>query len=320
MLLFIFTCSLSSSAYAQEDTEEGAEETLQLNPKATEPEPVETTAPQSEKNTEATEESTPPPAAPKKAVAVNPPVSTVELFKNDINKFIDKDVINPLMAGTDDFITLTQTDLHPTDKGVMILLPEWQQGVTSPKAINYLRQYLPTQGWTTITLQPIEKPENYPSSAEKLSEKRENNAKSLTEYKEKLLPMMAAVLEKAAEFPGIFVVISEGNNAAMLLDLFQQQQLPMPNALVMLSAHQLTQEDNIAFATKISEVELPILDLYLKRDNNWVHHFAKLRKQYANRELKTYYRQKQLNNFSPGYYPEQELAKAIKGWLVSIGW
>ncbi len=313
LLLFLMT---SMPVLAQE-----TEETLNLNPQ----EPVKEAA---EKKAS---EDTPEPAseegqdnpenkpAPAK-VEVTEPTATLELYENDIKAYLNSDVVQPMMAGPDDFITLLQPDLHPTDKGVVIMLPEWHQTATSPKAINYLRKQLPNEGWATIVLQPIEKPDAYPSRADKKSARDEENEAALLAYKEKLIPMMTAIFEKAQDYPGIFVVVAEGNNAAILLDLFEQQQLPLPNALVMLSAHMLNETDNRSFALQVAESELPILDLYLTSDNTWVHHFVKLRRQYAHRELKTYYRQRQFRSFAPGYYPEQDLRRAIKGWLTSIGW
>lgn len=314
--LSFFACSCS---IAQEQNE-AKEETLNLNPTAPET-PVEkapvTEGEAASKDSAAENASS---TAPALETTIDLPVPERELHETDIKKYLSSDIVSPMLAGTEDFITLTQTDLHATDKGIMILLPEWNQLATSPKAINFLRKYLPTQGWTTIALQPIDKPSLYPSQVEKKVEQREANTKALTDYKNQLMPMMKAVFDKAAGFPGIFVVVSEGNNAAILLDLFEQQQLPEPNAFVMLSAHQLTREDNIAFANNLAMSELPVLDLYLNKDNTWVHHFIKLRQQYAKKELKTYYRQQEFNTFNPGYYPEQELARAIKGWLSSIGW
>ncbi len=318
--LSLFTCTdLYAQEQEQEQNQAESEKTLNLNP--TSPESESDTAPsKNDGSSEQTESDSPASKSPTKTTPVESPISERELHETDIKKYLSTTVVSPMMAGTEDFITLTQTDLHATDKGIMILLPEWHQSATSPKAINFLRKHMPTEGWTTITVQPIGKPSQYPSQAEKKIEQQESDNKALEEYKAQLIPMMKAVFEKAASFPGIFVVVSEGNNAALLLDLFEQQQLPMPNAFVMLSAHQLTSEDNIALANNIAESELPILDLYLKKDNSWVHHFIKLRKQYANKELKTYYRQYQFNTFTPGYYPEQELARAIKGWLNAIGW
>ncbi len=301
---------------AQEKSEIAGEKTLQLNPKenqtVNENNPESTDTEPAENDNESKESTQP--------LTILAPTSEQSIYQSDLEKYVRKGILKPMMVGTEDFITLTQKDLHATDKGVMILLPEWQQVATSPKAINYLRQHLPTQGWTTIVLQPLDKPATYPSQTENANTRAAENQEALQAYQEALIPKMKAVFDEAAQYPGIFVVIAEGNNAANVLNLFEQQQLPLPNAFVMLSAHMLTEQGNISLATQVSETELPILDLYLKKDTQWVEHFAKIRKQYAAKEMKIYYRQRQLNNFAPSYYPEKDLSRAIKGWLTAIGW
>jgi len=312
--------SMPIFSYAQEGDQ--AEQTLNLNPEQAKKNAALATNEQTNTSAQASdkEEGKAGNKDDNNLKEVPAPTPSITLFKQDIENFISKKSVTPMMAGTDDFMTLVEKDLHPTDKGVMILVPEWQQSATSPKAINFLRKHLPTDGWATITIQPLEKPMIYPSRAEKEVERNTENEEAISAYTEQFIPMMAKVFEEAANYPGIFVVVAEGNNAAILIDLFEQQQLPMPNAMVMLSAHQLNEADNQRLALTIAESDLPILDLYLSSDNNWVHHFVKLRQQIARREMKTYFRQRQFKSFSPGYYPEQSLAKSIKGWIASIGW
>lgn len=251
---------------------------------------------------------------------IKPPTSLIEQFKSDIERSISGDLLNPMLAGTEDFLTITQPDAHQTDKGVAILLPEWSQAATDPKAINFLRQHLPDDGWTTITIQPLAKPENYPSTNEKLALAQEENQKALSEYQTKLAAIMTAVMAKAADYPGIFLVVAQGSNGAMLLDLYHQDKLEKPNAFITLSTYLLTEQDNNALAKKMAELDLPVLDVVLRKDVLWVEHFAKKRQKTARKALKTYYRQRELHNFRAGYYPTERLAKEMKGWLTTIGW
>ena len=79
------------------------------------------------------------------------------------------------MAGPDDYLTLVKRYTSANSKGVAILLPEWQQGATNPKAINFLRNALPAQGWSTIAIQPSNKPNNYPSTAITVAEQKKEN-------------------------------------------------------------------------------------------------------------------------------------------------
>lgn len=249
--------------------------------------------------------------------------------KEDLKHYIDADKIKPLLAGPDDYITLITENTTVNNKGVAILLPDWQQGATNPKAINFLRNELPQHGWTTISIQPDSKPETYPSNALNISDQQKENKTIIDEYKIKFGTMINAVVTKASEYPGIVIIITQGSHGAMLIDLFDQKgsnsNNTMPNAVILLSSYILTSnglinEANTAFAKQLAYSELPVLDLYLRHDNPIVLNKAKQRLTLSKREMKVYYRQRQLNNNEMGYYPEQELLTQINSWLKSVGW
>lgn len=211
-----------------------------------------------------------------------------------------------------------------------ILLPDWQQGAVNPKALNFLRKALPKQGWSTISIQSTNKPSNFPSRALKVSEQQQANKTMIDDYKKKLSALINAVMTKSKEYPGIIIIIAQGNHGAMLVDIFDQQSTNQngttPNALILLissyllSSNELLDETNTAFAKTLAYSEYPVLDLYLKYDNPIVLDKTTQRLSIANQELKAYYRQRQINNNASGYYPEKELLVQINGWLKSIGW
>lgn len=265
-----------------------------------------------------------------KTIPVPPPRSLTLQYKDDLKHYLPANNVKPLLAGPDDYITLITENSSVNNKGVVILLPDWQQGATSPKAINFLRKALPLQGWTTISIQPTSKPENYPSSAFKVSEQQQENKIIIDGYKLKLGAMMNAVIAKANEYPGIVMIIAQGNHGAMLVELLAQNNeqatiSQVPNAFILLSSYllasnNLIDETNTAFAKKLAYSEYPVLDLYLRHDNPIVLDKAKQRLALSKQEMKIYYRQRQLNNDAMGYYPEQELLTQINSWLKAIGW
>ncbi len=264
-----------------------------------------------------------------KRITIPLPVSVEQQHKEDLTHYLPTNRITPILAGPDDYITLVDENTSVNNKGVAILLPDWQQGAVNPKAINFLRKVLPNQGWTTISIQPANKPKNYPSKALKISEQKQANKVIIDEYKAKLTALINAVLTKSKEYPGIVIIIAQGNHGGMLVDIFDQQNENQngtaPNALILLSSYllnssKLLDETNTAFAKKLAYSEYPVLDLYLKYDNLIVLDKAAQRLAIANQELKAYYRQRQINNNATGYYPEQELLTQINSWLKSIGW
>ena len=236
--------------------------------------------------------------------------------------FLAENEITKLLAGPNDFITLIKTSTTSNSKGVIILLPDWLQPATSSKAINFLRNTLPDIGWTTLSIQPPKKPENYPSMALKDNERKKQNETSLKNYQEELSQVMASVMKTVQSYPGIFIIVAEGSNSAMLLELYQknEQQVPIPSAVILLSGRMPTNEENSTFAKTLANTEFPILDLYLRLDHPQTIYNAKLRKTLAIKQMKIFYRQRQLSNSSSGYYPQQQLLTTINSWLKSIGW
>lgn len=256
---------------------------------------------------------------------VKKPISLTKQHKSDLNHYLSAEQLKPLLAGPDDYLTLVKKYTSANSKGVAILLPEWQQGATNPKAINYLRNALPAEGWSTIAIQPNNKPDNYPSTAITVEQQKEENKLTLDDYKNKLSTMMNAIMNTAKEYPGIVLVIAQGNNAALLIDLYSQANSQRPNALIMLSSYRDTNQAFIGsvnkdFAKQLATIELPVLDLYLQHDNALVLAKAPQRKALAKQEMKVYYRQRQLNNTATSYYPEAALLSQINGWLKAIGW
>jgi hypothetical protein len=277
---------------------------------------------QEESSESETEEQTS--AATKKTLRSNidivPPIDTLSNKKNDLEHYLPAEIIHPLLVGPDDHTTLVNTNNAISNKGVMILLPDWQQTAASPKGLNALRKNLPDQGWTTITILPPNKPDNYPSLAIDKSAREEENRTIITEYQQQLANIVSAVTDKAKGYPGIIVIVAEGHHAALLLNIYQEELAEQPTALIMLSAHLNDTQANVSSAKSLSLLELPVLDLYLKADNHLVDSSIKLRKKFVNQELKSNFRQMKIYNTRTGYYPSLSLIKAINGWLKSIGW
>lgn len=261
-----------------------------------------------------------------KTVTVPMPVSLAQQYKADLKHYLPKAKVKPMLVGTQEYITLINENTSPNNKGVAVLIPDWQQGAISPKAMSFLQKSLPTQGWTTISVQPNAKPDSFPSTALKLAEQIKENKSTLDKYKVNFTALFNAVNNKAKDYPGIVMIIAQGSHGAMLIELLDSdEELRKPNAIILLSSYVLTgerllEQSNREFAVNLANSEPPVLDLYLKNDNAIVIDKAPQRLAKAKQEMKVYYRQRQLNNTSMGFYPEQVLLTQINSWLKSIGW
>jgi len=251
---------------------------------------------------------------------ISAPVDALTQKEQDLTHYLSAEKFTPMLAGAEDFITIINENTASNQKGVMILLPDWSMSATSSNALNYLQTTLPFQGWTTITIQPPVKPLNYPSRNSKLSLQVEENAKTLLEHQEYLTTMMTAVMEKAKDYPGIFVVVSQGSHAILLANLYSKGKLESPSAMVLLSGYMNSELDSHSYAKTLARSEFPVLDIYLSREHQLAKRDALIRKSQATKEMKVYYRQSQLHNNQVSYYPEKSLLITINGWLKSIGW
>jgi hypothetical protein len=258
--------------------------------------------------------------APKKRSEIFTPINSLLQQEQDLTHYLTAEKITPMLAGAQDFITIINENTASNQKGVMILLPDWGMSAKSSNALNYLQKVLPSQGWTTIAIQPPSIPLGYPSRALKRSIQLEDDAKTLLAHKEHLTELMTAVMEKAKDYPGIFVVVSKGSHAILLANLYSTGKLQSPSAMVMLSGYMNTTEQSLSFAKVLATSEFPLLDIYLSREQQLATSAAKIRKAQAVKEMKVYYRQTELHNNQIGYYPEKALLRSINGWLKSIGW
>lgn len=246
------------------------------------------------------------------------PADLYQQYQRDLKHYFKN--TEDLLVGTETISTLLSESNTANNKGIVILLPDWQQPAINPKSIAFLHNTMPDHGWATITIPPFNKPQNFPSIALEEETRKESDIKAIEVYQEKVAAVCRVVLEKASTMPGLILFISEGNNAGIVMNIVNTPGMLKPNAMVLLSAYQETPAANIHFAQQLAMSDIPVLDLYLKQDNFKVKPSALLRKKQAEKELKVVYRQKQISNFTPSYYPETRLLKEIQGWLKVIGW
>ncbi|GLX82851.1 DUF3530 family protein [Thalassotalea eurytherma] len=247
-----------------------------------------------------------------------PPADYFSQQQDDIKHYLNQ--VTETLIGTQSHALLEQKSNTPINKGTVLLLPDWHDFIAPAQHLAYLAKTLPDMGYTTISIQPPAMPENYPSTAITEEERATQNKALLDDYLRQLQALMVNVMEKAQQQQGAILVATAGSNAGFLMSLYQEAAIPVPQAFIMLSAYQLTDQQDLAFAKAVSESELPTLDLYLKHDNMRVEPSVKMRQKESTRNLKVEYRQYKLNNFATGYYPQENTRKAIEGWLASMGW
>ncbi|MGB0937465.1 MAG: DUF3530 family protein [Colwellia sp.] len=269
-------------------------------------------------------------ASNKASLPTNQNVDKFQQHQGDIGHFLHKDQVDTLLAGPDSYLMLINENTHVVNKGIMVIIPDWEQAVIHPKAPRFLQNIFPQNGWTTIAVYPPAKPLNYPSiTLDKVKQAQENDS-MLSAYTEKLSVLIKAVIKRARNYPGHIFIISQGNNAAIIANILAQNEHAegdefTVDGIILLSSFLHSDENNIdsinsQFANTLAHSDIPILDLTLRHDHLIVQKKADERSVLAKRERKVFYRHRMLNNVVAGVYPEQDLISQIKRWLVSIGW
>ena len=308
-LLFTVT---TTSSWAQESTTAPAQEApAEQNSQQT----VSTAADEQTKESQTPENQA---ASQDQMMSPEVPDYFFEQHSKDIAHYLME--VSSVLVGIESFALLEKKSVTPVNKGIVLLLPDWHDFLSPSQHIAHLAQSLPALGYSTISIQPLAKPQNYPSIALTEVEQAEQNQKIIDDYLQSLEQLMNAVMEKAQQQQGAIIVITAGNNTGFLMSLYHQERVELPQAMIMLSGYQLTQQNNAMLASQLSDSDLPILDLYLKYDNLLVAPNVLLRKQEAQRNLKAEYRQYQLTNFETGYYPQEPMTRAIISWLKAMGW
>lgn len=267
--------------------------------------------------------------------------SDVRLLE-DYQRYHDSGELVILGQGEQTFPALQLDRLTGQGKGIAVLLPDWGRTMTNPDGIGYLRQRMTEFGWNTLAITPptLVLPQNHISpKTEVTPEKQEQSAPEplkprhveewfaknrkqaeMTAYLAQLKYRMERAAEHAQGSPGFFLVIAQGSSAAMLLKLYSDESLPLPDALVTLSAYFPDHELNTELASLMGRAGTPVLDLYSHYDNRWVTDTVMLRRQMAKKFFKLHYRQREL--FGNSYLSDHNplIWREVYGWLTSLGW
>lgn len=225
-------------------------------------------------------------------------------------------------------------------KGVAVILSETQHSLNNQRGLSALAPWLNDMGWVTLHSVAPNWLAMLPSASttEQTTDTSTEDTKPITEAPaaytaantqvetisqqqvQALQQQMQAIANAASQYSGFFLVISEGTSAAWLTQMYSQQQLATPDALVAIGSFWPQQQKNQQLPELIANSPMPLLDIISPWDNRWSYATQQSRKIAAEKALKLHYRQRELI----GQYrdPQQVafLAKQIYGWLTYMGW
>lgn len=281
------------------------------------------------------------------AIKLKKPKSLEYFYQADVAHYFNPDEVKTLLAGDTEFNVLFQDDMTGRPRGVALLIPDWSQGASSSRGLDFLRTNLPNYGWVTLSMSvpdshlpvfdtgPVKSPDadkdgsqeedaNTPAPKASQALVRVEPARFIDEqymaqYELQMKMRMQALISEAENYQGYFIVIAQGSSAAVLASLYAKSELKEPEAMVLLSAFmpdvKLTQKMNL----DIAQNPIPTLDIYQTLGVSWAAKNIKLRKKLARKHFKVSYRAKELFGDISYHNQNHRLLRSIYGWLSSLG-
>lgn len=269
--------------------------------------------------------------------------STIPLFANekdqqlltDLQRALMPDKVETLLAGEREVALLINESTTPITKGVAMLLGETGYSPLSQHSLAPLSQLLNQYGWVTMIMpaptagffndQPTAEAQQTPPPSEEQTIHPKQGLPGIVPqdfelHQQQLLMQLQAVVQRTRQYPGFFLVIAQGTTAAWLSKLYSEQQLDVPDAMVVVSPYWPDRQYNEQLPEFIAKTEFPILDIYSPWDNKWSLETYSQRKIAATKGLKLHYRQRELIGQAIDAEQYQLLSKEIYGWLTHMGW
>ncbi|MGN5191699.1 DUF3530 family protein [Aeromonas veronii] len=186
--------------------------------------------------------------------------------------------------------------------GLAILLPDWQRS----GQLWQLTRDLGQLGFDTLLLLPSPQQTELDPAAEK---KAKNSDAFRKQFAERISKLADAKLQEG----GFKLILAQGTGAAWTANLIASEQLPAPDALVLLDGFFPNQQSNQTLAKQVAQAAIPTLDLYQEDGGRWPLLAAEARKSESRRSNKLNYRPYALMEL-------EETPTRIQGWLNHLGW
>ena len=266
------------------------------------------------------------------------PWSTV--VSSDLSRLMPQDELKPLLAGDTEFLSLYREHMSAQQRGVVLIIPDWQHLPTNNDGVNFLRTQLNDLGYATLAMtvpdidwQAVPAETENAQSEPADSNQTDNNESSaaplkapvhvdaiaqisnaiIDNYKLNLIARFNALYQSALNEDGKIVVIAQGASAALLLEHYGEFPNTDIDAFVSLSSYLPNTERNQQLNAIISTISPPLLDIYYSIDNPDLLLSVADRKRWVKRHSKYDYRQREL--FGLRSQQHERLTKEVDGFL-----
>ncbi|MBE0350592.1 MULTISPECIES: DUF3530 family protein [Pseudoalteromonas] len=275
------------------------------------------------------------------------PTPWSSLVTNDIQHFLPSDEVRTLLAGDDEFISLYRQSMAPTQRGIVLIIPDWQDVPTNNAGINFLRKQLNDIGYATLAMtmpdidwHPADMAMPEPSDNSETESTTQNNQQAdsappaqtqqaphfvtgkpniseavLDDYKLKLIARFNALYNSAMDEGGNIIVLAQGASAGLLIEHYASFPNNELNAFISLGSYLPNSIRNQHLNATLSTISPPLLDIFYSEGNPDTLQSVNDRKRWVRRNAKYDYRQREL--FGTPTEPEQHerLLKEVDGFL-----
>lgn len=193
---------------------------------------------------------------------------------------------------------------HDSDNyvGLVILLPDWQRS----GQLWQLTRELGRLGFDTLLLLPSPQQTELDPAAEKKQQ-------VIDDFRKQFASRISKLGDAKLQEGGFKLILAQGTGAAWTANLIASEQLPAPDALVLLDGFFPNQLSNQTLAKQIAQGSIPTLDLYQEEGGRWPLLAAEARRSESRRSHKLNYRPYALMDL-------EETPGRIQGWLTHLGW
>lgn len=193
---------------------------------------------------------------------------------------------------------------HDSDSylGLAILLPDWQRS----GQLWQLTRDLGRLGFDTLLLLPSYQQAELDPAAEK-------KQKTIDAFRQQFAERIVKLSDAKLQEGGFKLLLAQGTSAAWAANLIASEQLPAPDALVLLDGFFPNQLSNQTLAKQVAQASIPTLDLYQEEGGRWPLLAAEARRSESRRSHKLNYRPYALMALD-------ETPGRIHGWLTHLGW
>ncbi|MFT5879542.1 MAG: hypothetical protein ACI86X_000646 [Moritella sp.] len=233
---------------------------------------------------------------------ITPLLSQQRLFDQDLIKYQPESEIAWLGDKETRFLTLWSEQTSAKVIGTSWIFSDTYTSANNPNVIQTLRYQLNEKGLHTYSISP-------------LSQRIETE-----QAEQRLLSQLTILQDKIVSEKGKRLLITQGSNSVALVNVLTKNPAVHIDAIILLGAYSASQKGMVQLTEQITQLPMPVLDLYHQLDSQIIVAGAHMRNTAARRKHKLNYRQAAVIGMPAQTATQISTSQTVYGWLVTLGW